>query len=268
MDYPQFTRDQSAAARPENCREESVSDLLIAERLNRVTERIQNAAERAGRDPNEITLVAVSKKKPCSAIRSAYQRSVRDFGENYVQELQKKQESPELEDIASTIRWHMIGHLQKNKIRPLIGHTVLIHSVDTLSLAEAIEKEAAKQDRPVEILMEVNVAGEVSKWGFRPEEVLSAAKSISALPHLRLAGLMTSAPATENPEENRPFFRTLKQLADSLNEAGVLSSCDPGKRLPVLSMGMTKDFEVAVEEGATVVRIGTAIFGERQGGAL
>ena len=239
---------------------------LTAEEINAnlaaVRQRIENACKRAGRDPEDVTLIAVSKLKPVGDVEAAFSAGVRDFGENYVQELKEKISFFSERPAYGPIRWHMIGHLQKNKVKYLIGKTALIHSVDTVSLAEQIEKEAAKQDTAAEVLLEVNVAREESKWGFSPEETPDAAREISALPHVRLLGLMTSAPYTEDSESNRRYFRELKALAESLKEAGLIAESSRVKT-PVLSMGMSGDFETAVEEGATMVRVGTSIFGAR-----
>ena len=234
----------------------------IADNLQRVRDRIQAACERSGRRPEDVTLIAVSKMKPFSDIIDACESGVTDFGENYVQELMQKIEQNRRHD-EKPIQWHMIGHLQKNKVKYLIGHTALIHSVDSVSLAEQIEKEAAKRNQVTRILLEVNIAGEESKWGFDPDSVLQAAQEISRLSHVRVPGLMTSAPFTEDPESNRAFFRGLNALAHELAAKKLLSVTEPDFRCPVLSMGMTGDFEVAVEEGATMVRVGTAIFGKR-----
>jgi len=239
------------------------ADFSIADNLNRVRSRIKSACERAGRCPEDVTLIAVSKTKPFSDIVDAYDSGVTNFGENYVQELMQKIEQNSSLNDSKSIQWHMIGHLQKNKVKYLIGHTTLIHSVDSVSLAEQIEKEAAKRNQVMRILLEVNIAGEESKWGFAPGSVSRAAQEISAFPHIRLLGLMTSAPITEEPETNRVFFRDLNALAQELAANKLLSVTDPDFHGPVLSMGMTGDFEVAVEEGATMVRVGTAIFGKR-----
>ena len=238
-------------------------DLMIAENLSHVRGRIRAACERSGRSPEEVTLIAVSKTKPFSDILEACAAGAVHFGENYVQELTQKTELNESLDEPRPIRWHMIGHLQKNKVKYLIGRTALIHSVDSVSLAEQIEKEAAKRDQTVRILLEVNIAREESKWGFDPDQVPQAAREISALPHVRVLGLMTSAPITEDPETNRMYFRGLNTLARELAAEKLISAGDPDFHCPVLSMGMTGDFEVAVEEGATMVRVGTAIFGKR-----
>lgn len=235
----------------------------IADRLSYVRGRIRAACERSGRRPEDVTLIAVSKTKPMSDILEAWKAGATHFGENYVQELMQKEEAFENTGAAEPIRWHMIGHLQKNKVKYLIGHTALIHSVDSIPLAEQIEKEAAKRDQAVRILLEVNAAREESKWGFDPSAVFQAAREISAFPHVRVLGLMTSAPYTEEPETNRIYFRGLHECAQRLASEKLLSVSEPDFRVPVLSMGMTGDYEVAVEEGATMVRVGTGIFGER-----
>ena len=228
----------------------------------RIKSEMEDILVKSGRSADDALLLAVSKTKPFSDFLDAWSFGAADFGENYVQELMQKIELNAGPDGAKAIRWHMIGHLQKNKVKYLVGHTALIHSVDSVPLAEQIEKEAAKRDQAVRILLEVNAAGEESKWGFAPEDTPQAAGEIAALPHVRVLGLMTSAPITEDPETNRGHFRRLNALAQELAEKGLLAE-DPEFRCPVLSMGMTGDFEVAVEEGATMVRVGTAIFGKR-----
>ncbi len=243
--------------------EERAPDFSIGDNITRVRERIRAACERRGRDPAEVTLIAVSKLKPFDDIREACAMGVTHFGENYVQELTRKMEENAGLAAPLPIAWHMIGHLQKNKVKYLIGRTALIHSVDTAALAEQIEKEAAKKNETVRILLEVNIAREESKWGFDPAEVPRAAEAVNALPHIRLCGLMTSAPLTDNPESNRGYFRSLKELAGELAERKLLRLRESGFQSPVLSMGMTGDFETAVEEGATMIRVGTAVFGKR-----
>ena len=242
---------------------EKETDSCIAENLRRVRNAIQAACERSGRRAEDVTLIAVSKTKPFSDILAARAAGAVHFGENYVQELMQKIELNESLPEAEPIRWHMIGHLQKNKVKNLIGRTVLIHSVDSVALAQQIEKEAARKEQTVRILLEVNAAREESKWGFAPEETEQAARDISALPHVRVLGLMTSAPYTEDPESNRIHFRNLNALARELAEKKLITVSDPDFPGPVLSMGMTGDYEVAVEEGATLVRVGTAVFGRR-----
>lgn len=225
---------------------------MIAENIKNVEDRITEACRRSGRDRKDVELIAVSKTKPVSMLQEAYDAGARLFGENKVQELQEK-----MPVLPGDIRWHMIGHLQTNKIKYIIGKVALIHSVDTLHLAEAIEKEAAKHDVIQDILAEVNVAGEESKFGTSDMKANAAlVREIGKLPHVRLKGLMTIAPYTEDPEENRVYFRTLREFL-----FGEVRDCFPDR--PVLSMGMTGDYEVAVEEGATLVRVGTGIFGER-----
>lgn len=238
----------------------------IAVNLERVRERMKAACLRSGRNPEEVSLIAVSKTKPYEAVLEAIAAGARDFGENYVQELMGKMEQDAERAADLPIRWHMIGHLQRNKVKYLIGKTSLIHAVDSVPLAESIEKESARKDQVTEILLEVNVAGEESKFGFAPGEVREAAKVISALPRVRLLGLMTSAPYTQCGETNRVYFRELKALAQDLKAAGLLAASENGWPSPVLSMGMSCDYEVAIEEGATLIRVGTDIFGRRNYG--
>lgn len=235
----------------------------IQARYQGIEERIQAACRRAGRDPDKVRLIAVSKKKPLADIMEAWGGGASDFGENYVQELDEKIGEWEREMPGKDIRWHMIGHLQKNKVKYLIGRVAMIHSVDTLGLAEKIEAESAKKDTRTDLLLEVNVAGEESKWGFTPETVVAAGRAIRDYAHVRLLGLMTSAPYTLEPEENRMYFRQLRELGMEMKALGLLAEGDGLPDLPVLSMGMSGDYEVAIEEGATMVRVGTAIFGDR-----
>lgn len=226
---------------------------MISEQLEEVRRNIRSACERSGRNVDEVTLIAVSKTKPVSMLQEAYDAGARDFGENKVQEILEKQ--PQL---PSDIHWHMIGHLQKNKVRQVIDKTVLIHSVDTVELAECIEKEALKRNLDVSILLEVNVAGEESKFGFAPENVEAAAREIAKLPHVHIQGLMTIAPFVENSEENRKVFKKLYQLYVDMQRKNI-----DNITMNVLSMGMTGDYQTAIEEGATMVRVGTGIFGAR-----
>lgn len=227
---------------------------MIAENMRDVEQRIRQACARAGRAPEEVTLIAVSKTKPVEMLMEAYAAGARDFGENKVQELLDK-----IPQMPQDIRWHMIGHLQRNKVKYIIDKVALIHSVDSLRLAEEISKEAQKHNLVVDILVEVNVAGEESKFGTTPEETANLVLSIAALPGIRVRGLMTIAPFVEHAEENRKFFKNLKQLS-----VDILQKNNDNIHVgDVLSMGMTGDYEVAVEEGATYVRVGTGIFGER-----
>ncbi|MCI1726694.1 MAG: YggS family pyridoxal phosphate-dependent enzyme [Lachnospiraceae bacterium] len=226
---------------------------MLTDNLNLVKKRIEEACAKSGRDPKDVTLVAVSKKKPEEDILELYRAGQRDFGENYIQELRTKQE-----DLPKDIRWHMIGHLQRNKVKYIAGTIAMIHSVDSLELAETIDREALKNGRIIPILMEVNVAGEESKFGVRPEEADALAEQISHLQNVRLQGFMTSAPFAENPEEDRPVFRNLRKLSVDIGQKNYNNVT-----VDALSMGMTNDYSVAVEEGSTIVRVGTAIFGAR-----
>lgn len=228
--------------------------MSVAENLKTIRERVDAACERAGRRPEEVALIAVSKTKPLSMLQEAYEAGARDFGENKVQEILEKY--PEMPEDA---RFHMIGHLQTNKVKQVVGKAVLIHSVDSLHLAEKIEQEAAKRDLTADILLEVNVAREESKFGLMLEEVIPLLEEVKNLPHVRVRGLMTIAPNVENPEENRKHFKKLYQLYVDIKSKNI----DNGT-MSVLSMGMTGDFEVTVEEGATMIRVGTGIFGSRQ----
>ena len=226
---------------------------MIKEHLTEVKERIEQACIRSGRNPGEVTLIAVSKTKPVPMLEEAYAAGARDFGENKVQEIAAKK--PELPE---DIRWHMIGHLQRNKVGQVLGKAVLIHSVDSLRLAQQIETDAAKAGLDVDILLEVNVAREESKYGFMLEEVEDAIMTIKDFPHVHIKGLMTIAPFVENPEENRGIFKKLFEFAVDIDKKNI-----DNVTMGVLSMGMTGDYEVAVEEGATMVRVGTGIFGVR-----
>ena len=226
---------------------------MVQNNLEIVEQKIQAACQRAGRDRSEVTLIAVSKTKPVSMIREAMDCGLHVFGENKVQELCDK-----YEELPKDLQWHMIGHLQRNKVKYLIGKTALIHSVDSLRLAQAVQEEAAKKGVVMDILLEVNAAEEESKFGLAVEEVLPLVRQIAPFPNLRVKGLMTVAPFVQDPEENRKYFRTLKQLAVDINDKNI-----DNVHVNILSMGMTNDYEVAIEEGATMVRIGTGIFGER-----
>lgn len=225
----------------------------IRDHLNEVRENIQKACEKAGRSPQEVTLIAVSKTKPLFMLEEAYEAGARDFGENKVQEILEKH--PKMPEDA---RFHMIGHLQRNKVKQVLPHAVLIHSVDSYRLAEQISQEAGKLGITAKILLEVNVAKEESKFGMMPEEVEEMAGQIAALPHLKIEGLMTIAPFVDDPEENRPVFRKLYQLSVDIKKKNI-----DNVSMGVLSMGMTGDYQVAVEEGSTMIRVGTGIFGAR-----
>ncbi len=226
---------------------------MVIENLKKVEDKITAACLRAGRAREDVTLIAVSKTKPESMVEEAYSVGQRDFGENKVQEICRK-----IEVLPQDIRWHMIGHLQRNKVRQVVGKACMIHSVDSLRLAEAISQEAVKQDSIVPVLIEVNVAQEESKFGVTTEETIALIEAAAKLPHISIRGLMTIAPFVEDPEENRPIFRKLKQLSVDIAAKNINNVT-----MSVLSMGMTNDYEVAIEEGATMVRVGTGIFGER-----
>jgi PLP dependent protein len=225
----------------------------LAENIARVRTRIAEAAQRAGRDPAEVTLVAVSKTKPLELVEMAYNLGVTDFGENRVQEALSKIESFHPQGL----RWHLIGHLQSNKAGKVVGPFSCIHSVDSLHLAQALSRHAQEQGITLSILLQVNVAGEISKEGVSPTEARAVAQQIAALPALQIEGLMTVAPLVSNPEEVRPVFRELRLLRDRLRAE------IPAGTWTQISMGMTDDYTIAIEEGATLVRVGRAIFGQR-----
>jgi pyridoxal phosphate enzyme (YggS family) len=223
----------------------AVTDL--AANVSMVRSRMEDAARRVGRDPGDITLVAVTKTHPTETILGAYRAGLRDFGENRVQEAASKILA--LRDEGCTPRWHLIGHLQTNKVKVALDLFDILHSVDSKRLAETIAKHARG---PVAVLVEVNVAGESTKFGAAPESVPELVRSLRQLPNIDVRGLMTVAPRVDDPEDVRPIFRRLRHLGGELH-------------LPELSMGMTDDFEVAIEEGSTLVRVGRAIFGPRAG---
>ncbi len=226
---------------------------MLRENLKQVEENIVKACERAGRERSEITLVAVSKTKPVSMLSEIYECGVRDFGENKVQEICEKRDL-----LPSDIRWHMIGHLQRNKVKYIVNDTTLIHSVDSYRLAEEINVQAKKINRIIPILIEINIADESSKFGIAKEEALQLAEEISHLDGIQIRGLMTIAPYVENPEENRPYFKKIRELAVDIAKENI-----DNVSMDILSMGMTGDYAVAIEEGATIVRVGTGIFGSR-----
>ena len=217
---------------------------MIKENLKQVEENIVQACKRAGRNPEDVTLIAVSKTKPIEMIEEAFAAGKRDFGEN--------------EELPKEIKWHFIGHLQTNKVKYVVGRATLIHSVDSLHLAEAINAESQKKGVISSILIEVNVAQEESKFGLAVEETFDLVKDIAKLSNVKIEGLMTIAPFVENAEENREIFKQLRQLSVDIAAKNI-----DNVSMGVLSMGMTNDYEVAVEEGATFVRVGTGIFGER-----
>lgn len=221
---------------------------------------IEETCKKSGRKRDEVTLIAVSKTKPLEMIQEAYTQGCRDFGENKVQELVDKYEK-----LPKDIRWHMIGHLQRNKVKSIIDKIYMIHSVDSIRLAEEISKEAVKKDVTINILIEVNVANEETKFGVSSEEeTKQLVYNIAKLPNVRVKGLMTVAPFVENAEENRIYFKKLKKLAVDIMQENIDNRYSDKISMNVLSMGMTGDYPVAISEGATYVRVGTGIFGERQ----
>ncbi len=226
---------------------------MLQENIKDVKEKMEEACTRAKRSANDVTLIAVSKTKPTEMIEELYKIGVRDFGENKVQELRTKEEC-----LPKDISWHMIGHLQRNKVKYIAPFVSLIHSVDSERLAKAISDEGAKCNRVIDILLEVNVAREESKFGFDPEELLENVEKIAQNSNICIKGLMTIAPYVTNPEENRIFFAKLYQLYVDINEKNI-----DNVKMSVLSMGMSNDYEVAIEEGSTMIRVGTSIFGER-----
>jgi pyridoxal phosphate enzyme (YggS family) len=227
--------------------------MAIRENLHRILERIEAAAVRSGRSPESVRLVAVTKTKPAEMVAEAALAGQRLFGENYVQELTAKAAL-----VKESVEWHFIGALQSNKVKYLAGLVTLIHSVDRLSLAEEIEKQWSKLGKTCEILVEVNVSGESTKAGTTTAEALRLVKEISRLPHLRIKGLMTMPPFFDDPEQARPYFRELRNLAGEIEACSI-----PTVEMKELSMRMSGDFEAAIEEGATLVRVGSAIFGSR-----
>ena len=234
--------------------EETMEEMTIRENMRAVEDRIAAACQEAGRKPEDVTLIAVSKTKPVEMLREAYECGCRDFGENKVQELLDKYEV-----MPRDIRWHMIGHLQRNKVKYIVDKVYLIHSVDSLRLAEEISKEAGKKNVCVNILVEVNVANEETKFGTTCEDAKQLVQDIAKLPNICVKGLMTIAPFVENAEKNRPFFSKLKKIS-----VDIMGENIDNITMEILSMGMTGDYEVAVSEGATCVRVGTGIFGARQ----
>lgn len=231
---------------------------MIAKNIDDVLARMQQAKQKSVHQ-QEVTLIAVSKTKPVEMVQEAYTYGIRDFGENKVQELVQK-----YEEMPKDIRWHMIGHLQRNKVKYIVDKAYLIHSVDSLRLAEEISKEAGKKGVCVNILIEVNVASEDSKFGVEDsDDCMELISQIAQLPNIYVKGLMTVAPFTENAEENRIYFAKLRQLAVDITKKNI-----DNVSIDILSMGMSGDFEVAIEEGATYVRVGTDIFGRRNYGQL
>ncbi len=226
---------------------------MITENLKEVEQKIQEACDRSGRKRSDVTLIAVSKTKPVEYLQEAYEQGIRNFGENKVQELTGK-----IEQMPEDIKWHMIGHLQRNKVKYIAGKTELIHSVDSYRLAEEINIQAKKRGIVIPVLIEVNVAGEESKFGVSLEDAETLIDDVASLDGVTVKGLMTIAPYVADPEENRPLFKALKDLS-----VDIAAKNKDNVTMDVLSMGMTNDYQVAIEEGATLVRVGTGIFGER-----
>lgn len=225
----------------------------IAGNLAQIQQRIANACKGCGRDPGSVSLVAVSKTRTLDEIEQAVLAGQQVFGENYVQELTAK--APQM---AKSVKWHFIGHLQSNKVRQIAGLTSLIHSVDRLSLAKELSRQWMLADKTCNLLIQVNIAEEASKSGTTAAEAMKLVQEVSLMPGLQIKGLMTMPPFFDNPEQVRPFFRALRLLSDEIRAKAI-----QGVQMEHLSMGMSGDFEVAIEEGATLVRVGTAIFGER-----
>jgi len=248
---------------------------MIKDNLEIIEQRIAEACIRAGRSRQDVTLIAVSKTKPNEMLQEAYELGIRNFGENKVQELVAKYDALN-EGFKEKVDWHMIGHLQRNKVKYIIDKVTLIHSVDSFRLAEQIEKEAARKNTIADILIEVNIAQEDTKFGVSADDVLPLMLEICTFPHIRIRGLMTIAPYVENPEKNRDYFKKMRQLyvdiktknIDNIYNKSILEDTALNwnkilDKFDILSMGMTGDYEVAIEEGSTMVRIGTGIFGER-----
>ena len=226
---------------------------MIKDNISDVNARIDKACERSGRDRSRATLIAVSKTKPVDMLKEAYDTGIRDFGENKVQEIMDKYDK-----LPKDIRWHMIGHLQTNKVKYIADKIYMIHSVDSYKLASEISKYALKAGRVIPVLIEVNVADEESKFGVTFDNAESLIRQIAPLEGIKVTGLMAIAPYTTNPEENREYFARLRQLSVDITSKNI-----DNISMSVLSMGMTGDYEVAIEEGSTYVRVGTGIFGER-----
>ena len=226
---------------------------MLKENYRNVQENIQRACEKVNRSVDEVTLISVSKTKPLSMLQEAYDCGAREYGENKVQEMTEKEGQ-----LPKDIHWHMIGHLQANKVKYIAPYVHLIHSVDSLKLAQEINRQGEKCNRSIPILIEVNIAEEESKFGIKKDETISLVREISKLPHVAIKGLMTIAPFVDDPEDNRVYFRGIKELSVDIANENIDNVC-----MDVLSMGMTGDYMVAIEEGATMVRVGTGIFGER-----
>lgn len=232
---------------------------MIADRVTAVRERIARAAARAARPAESVSLLAVSKTHPAEAVRAAFAAGLREFGENRVQEAEPKIEAT-ADLIAAGLHWHLVGHLQSNKAKRAASLFDRVHSIDSADVGRRVARAAAEASRTVRGLVQVDLAGEESKFGLPEAELLPTLEALRGLPGLRLEGLMLLPPFFDQPEQARPYFRRLRELGERARQAGLLEGSE-------LSMGMSHDLEVAVEEGATIVRVGTALFGEREGGA-
>ncbi len=231
-----------------------ISFETLKQNYETVRNKVRDAAIRSGRTPEEVLLLPVTKTQSVEVLQMAYDLGMRHAGENRVQEILAKKDQ-----LPSDLDFQLIGHLQKNKVRQIIGHVSLIHSVDSVELAQVIEKEAAKADRIVPILLEINAAEEETKFGISLDEALPVAQQIAQFPHVQIKGLMTVAPFVEDPEDNRKVFRDMHEIFIDIREKRI-----DNVAMSILSMGMTNDYEVAIEEGANLVRVGTGIFGPRQ----
>ena len=227
--------------------------MSIRENVQFVRNKIAEACRRSGRESEEIELVAITKTVDVEQINEAIEAGIRVVGENRVQEAWRK-----FQEVGEKAHWHMVGHLQTNKVKRVLQFADMIHSVDSVYLAREIQTQAKKLDRTIEILIQVNTSGEESKFGLEPEATIGAIEEVSTLPNLKIKGLMTIGAFLPNPEDVRPCFKLLNDLKDRVNEGGITSV-----EIGILSMGMTNDYEIAIEEGSTMVRVGTAIFGER-----
>ncbi len=227
--------------------------MSVSDNYLQIKKRVEAACARVGRDPAEVTIIAVSKTKPDEMVAELAGIGVRDFGENKPQELMRKHDG-----IGGDLRWHMIGNIQTNKVKMFVGRAALIHSVSSMHIAESISKESVKQGVMSKVLIEVNIADEATKHGASLVETLELVRGAAALPNIIVCGLMAIVPPTDNPEDSRPYFRQLAKMRETICEMNI-----PNAPMSELSMGMTGDFETAVEEGATYVRVGTAIFGAR-----
>lgn len=227
---------------------------MVKENYRAVEARVAAACQAAGRERSEVTLIAVSKTKPVEMVQELMEIGVKDFGENHAQELVAKTEV-----IPEGVNWHFIGHLQRNKVKYVVGRACLIHSVSSLRLAQEIQKESVKKGVVTQILIEVNIADEASKSGISRQETVELVREVAGLSHLSIQGLMAIAPPVDDPQENREYFRQMRMLREEIDALAI-----PGVQMRELSMGMTGDFEAAIAEGATMIRVGTAIFGNRQ----